>query len=716
MALNPDRTPVRPARGPIASLLAELQNFEEGELVWASDERQHWTVFRDELGVNELRQVVPDVPEATTSVAGLLSAADKTKLNSLSVLTPATTTTLGGVKGDGATVAIDPDGTLRAVGGGPGGGSVTLVSGTSPVQVANGTTTPSISVLAATTSAPGIVQLADSGALTAGTAGRVVDAAGLLGLGLLASTRQVLAGTGLTGGGPLSADVTLSAQIASEAQAIAGADNTLLMTPLRVAQATGGSVTGSRQVLAGTGLTGGGPLSSDVTLSAVIASNAQALAGASNTALMSPQRTGEAITNRITGLLNSTSETLALSAAAGRSLNLSKVDVSTGVTAGSGLTGGGNLSTTRQLAADYASEADAIAGLNNTRLMTPLRVAQAFSTQVPETRLISSGTGLTGGGDLSADRTLALTGQALALHQASTAGFFVRTAGGAITARSLTGSGGINVGNGDGSSGNPAITPAVATTGQAQAGSANDVLMTPLRTAEAIAALSAGAVSSLEVFTVNGTFNRNTDDVLYWVEVIGGSGSGAKTGNSNPAGGGGGGGYDSAFLLPSQITASVSVTVGSGGAAVNAVGGADGNPGGLSSFGGYLEVYGGRGGTQTGAGGFGGGPLDPSILTGVAAPQGVLGGLADGQPSVFGGGAGNGGASVRGGGGGGRSTGAASTGGNSRHAGSGGDGGTTSSGIAGQVPGGGGGGTQTGSASGAGARGEVRVYRIKRRP
>lgn len=50
-------------------------------------------------------------------------------------------------------------------------------------------------------------------------------------------TRTITAGTGLTGGGALSADLTLAASIATQAQAEAGTDTSTLMTPECVAQA-----------------------------------------------------------------------------------------------------------------------------------------------------------------------------------------------------------------------------------------------------------------------------------------------------------------------------------------------------------------------------------------------------------------------------------------------------------------------------------------------
>jgi hypothetical protein len=80
-------------------------------------------------------------------------------------------------------------------------------------------------------------------------------------------------------------------------------------------------------------------------------------------------------------------------------------------------------------------------------------------TMVPTTVSITAGTGLTGGGDFSDSRSLALTGQALALHTLATNGFISRTGSGTVAARSITVSGtGLTLTNGDGISGNPLIT------------------------------------------------------------------------------------------------------------------------------------------------------------------------------------------------------------------------------------------------------------------
>lgn len=63
-----------------------------------------------------------------------------------------------------------------------------------------------------------------------------IDGVALAGVsGLLA--RTITAGSGLLGGGNLSADRRIDANIATQAVAQSGTDNTTLMTPLRVAQA-----------------------------------------------------------------------------------------------------------------------------------------------------------------------------------------------------------------------------------------------------------------------------------------------------------------------------------------------------------------------------------------------------------------------------------------------------------------------------------------------
>jgi hypothetical protein len=79
------------------------------------------------------------------------------------------------------------------------------------------------------------------------------------------------------------------------------------------------------------------------------------------------------------------------------------------------------------------------------------------ATLVTTTRAVATGTGLTGGGSLSADRTLALTGQALALHNLATDGLIARTGAATVAGRTLTAGTNITVTNGNGVSGNPTV-------------------------------------------------------------------------------------------------------------------------------------------------------------------------------------------------------------------------------------------------------------------
>jgi hypothetical protein len=112
--------------------------------------------------------------------------------------------------------------------------------------------------------------------------------------------------------------------------------------------------------------------------------------------------------------------------------------------------------------------------------------AGTVTNGVYTTRSIATGTGLTGGGDLSQNRTIELTGQALALHSLTTPGFFVRTTTG-IASRTITGT--VNqviVASGDGAVGNPNISLVIASQIEAEEGTNNIKVMTPLRTKEAI--------------------------------------------------------------------------------------------------------------------------------------------------------------------------------------------------------------------------------------
>ncbi|WP_336802482.1 glycine-rich domain-containing protein [Kaistia sp. MMO-174] len=222
-----------------------------------------------------------------------------------------------------------------------------------------------------------------------------------------------------------------------------------------------------------------------------------------------------------------------------------------------------------------------------------------------------------------------------------------------------------------------------------------------------------------QAFTASGTWAKPIGTPgNAWVFVEGwGGGGGGRTNSGTNGGGGGGGGYMSRMFRASQISSSVSVIVGAGGA-VN-------SNGTNSSFGSLLTFpagstgsdstasnfrVGGTGGGFVGAtedftGGGGGGYTSTSAssnfnTSGYPSYQG--GGGGGGYNGATTGGAVSGGNSYWGGGGGGgaRATGSASeAGGTSVMAGAGG-----ARGQAGFTPAGGGG------RGAAGARGEVRVW------
>ena len=58
------------------------------------------------------------------------------------------------------------------------------------------------------------------------------------------------------------------------------------------------------------------------------------------------------------------------------------VPVERTITVGDGLIGGGDLSADRTLKIDFATKSEAEAGVNNKKLMTPLRMAEAFNNRV----------------------------------------------------------------------------------------------------------------------------------------------------------------------------------------------------------------------------------------------------------------------------------------------------------------------------------------------
>lgn len=254
-----------------------------------------------------------------------------------------------------------------------------------------------------------------------------------------------------------------------------------------------------------------------------------------------------------------------------------------------------------------------------------------------------------------------------------------------------------------------------ATQAEAEAGTNNTKAMTALRTAQAISALSGD--TDYQAFTASGTWTKPPGigaDAVVIVQIIGaGGGGGAGRGSGRYAVGGAGGGCLRYIGLASSLSATVAVTIGSGGAGAvrSSDGSTDGSAGGTTSFGAYAVLPGGDGGRSgldsvswdySGPNALGDGGLTGISYYGAMNTGSDLNITPNGTLS---------------GGAGGSTTHAAGT---SQVSGAGGayTGGTgTRTGGAGSAPGGGGGGAyitnSVGTATGgAGGRGEIRVWTI----
>lgn len=123
----------------------------------------------------------------------------------------------------------------------------------------------------------------------------------------------------------------------------------------------------------------------------------------------------------------------------------------------------------------------------------------------------------------------------------------------------------------------------------------------------AIDGVAVGLKANVQEFTSSGTWTKPANAKLVYVEIWGGGGGGGsgRRGASATArsggGGGGGGGSLSRLYRASELTSTVSVTIGAGGSGgaaqtVNTTDGLAGTTGGTSSFGSYFDASGGGGG------------------------------------------------------------------------------------------------------------------------
>lgn len=147
------------------------------------------------------------------------------------------------------------------------------------------------------------------------------------------ASRTITAGSGLTGGGDLSANRTLAVNIGTTAGTVAAGND-----PRFAAQ-----VPTSRQVIAGTGLTGGGDLSADRTFNVTYGTTAGTAAQGND--------------SRITGAVPNTRT----------------------ISAGTGLTGGGDLTANRSFAVSYGTTAGTAAQGNDSRIVNAITQAQVLT-------------------------------------------------------------------------------------------------------------------------------------------------------------------------------------------------------------------------------------------------------------------------------------------------------------------------------------------------